>query len=195
MHSIGLYGLMYSQMQYYRDLTYVNLILTFILFIVGGFRFDKNYLLVTIGLVAITFFIEVIGVKTKAIFGYYDYTDTLGPRFLEVPLVIGFNWAVLILSCAAIVNKVYTGIITKAAIGASLMTIFDVVLEPVAFKYSYWQWDIKQVPTQNYIAWWIISFVLLLAVFKFLKNADNRMGYWVYGVQILFFSLLNLLVN
>lgn len=193
MHAIGFYGLTNGQMQYYRDLTSLNLLITFVLFIVGGFRFEKNYLVIALILAILCFLIEVIGVKTKAVFGYYDYTNMLGPRFLDVPLIIGLNWSVLILSCAAIVNKVYSNSFFKAAVGATLMVLFDILLEPIAFKYGYWQWDIKEVPLQNYFAWWIISFVLIFGVLKFTKNLENKMAYWVFGVQIIFFSLLNLL--
>jgi uncharacterized membrane protein len=193
MHSVGFYGLTHGQMQYFRDLTCVNLLITFSLFIVGGFKFEKNYLLIALIIALLGFFIEVIGVKTKAIFGYYEYTETMGPRFLEVPLIIGVNWSILILACSSIVNKAYTNIFIKAFIGASLMLLFDIVLEPIAFKYNYWQWDAKIIPLQNYIAWWLVSFVLILGVLKFLKNPENKMAYWVYGVQMVFFCLLNLL--
>ena len=195
MHTIGFYGLVYGQMQYYRDLTYVNLIITFGLFIAGEFRFNKNYLLVALVIALLGFFIEVIGVKTKAIFGYYEYTKFLGPRILDVPLIIGLNWSLLILSCSSIVHNVYSNILVKAFIGATLMLLFDIVLEPIAFKYDYWQWDAKIIPLQNYIAWWIISFVLILGVLKLLKNPANKMGYWVFGVQLVFFCLLNLIFN
>lgn len=193
MHSMGLYGLTHGQMQYYRDLTCVNLLITFGLFIVGGSKFDKNYLSIALIIAVLGFFIEVIGVKTKAIFGIYNYTEMLGPRVLDVPLVIGLNWAMLVLASSSIVNKVYTNILVKACIGATLMLLFDIVLEPIAYKYQYWQWDTKIVPLQNYIAWWLVSFVLILGVLKFLKSPENKMAYWVYGVQILFFCLLNLL--
>ncbi|HYG53097.1 MAG TPA: carotenoid biosynthesis protein, partial [Flavobacteriales bacterium] len=75
----------------------------------------------------------------------------------------------------------------------SLMLLLDIALEPIAFQYNYWQWDFKTVPLQNYVAWWLVSFIMLLGVFSFLKNPRNRMGYWVYVVQLAFFSLLNIL--
>jgi uncharacterized membrane protein len=193
MHSVGFYGLTHGQMQYYRDLTSVNLLITFGLFILGGSKFDKNYLFIALIIAILGFLIEVVGVKTKAVFGYYEYTKMLGPRVLDVPLIIGLNWAMLILACSSIVNKVYTNILVKAFIGATLMVLFDIVLEPIAFKYDYWQWDAKIIPLQNYIAWWLVSFVLILGALRFLKKPENKMGYWVYGVQIVFFSLLNLL--
>jgi len=192
MHGVGFCGVVWRQMQDYRDLTWLNLLITFIVFIVGGSRFDQKYLTAAILLALAGFFIEVLGVKTKLIFGNYEYTHIMGTRFLTVPLIIGLNWSMLILSCAAIVNKIYSSTILKAATGASLMTLLDIVLEPIAFKYDYWQWDAKIIPLQNYVAWWMVSFIMLLAIFKFLKAPENKMGIWVFSVQLLFFCFLNL---
>lgn len=40
------------------------------------------------------FAVEALGVTTGVIFGAYHYTDRMGPRLHEVPLVIGINWAI-----------------------------------------------------------------------------------------------------
>jgi uncharacterized membrane protein len=193
MHAVGFYGLTHGNMPYYRDLTAFNLTLTFVLFIVGGFRFDSPYLLTLFIVSAAGLFVEIIGVKTRLIFGYYNYTPILGPHFMNVPLVIGLNWGLLVMSCAAIVCKIFSNNIVRALAGATLMLSMDLLLEPIAFRYSFWQWDVKEVPLQNYMAWWLVSFILLLGVFRFVKNPQNRMGVWIYGVQLLFFSLLNIL--
>lgn len=193
MHGVGFYGLVWGQMQDFRDLTWLNLVITFIVFIVGGSRFDQKYLPAALILALAGFFIEVLGVKTKLIFGNYEYTNKMGTQFLTVPLTIGLNWSMLILSCAAIVNNIYSNIFVRAIAGASLMTLFDIALEPIAFKYDYWQWDAKIIPLQNYFAWWFVSLLMLLAVFKFLKAPENKMGIWVFTVQLLFFCFLNLL--
>ncbi|HLP14074.1 MAG TPA: carotenoid biosynthesis protein [Flavobacteriales bacterium] len=193
MHAVGLYGLTHNHMTYYRDLTAFNLTLTFVLFLVGAFRFDLPYLITILVISAIGLVVEIIGVKTKLIFGDYNYTTILGPDVIDVPLVIGLNWGLLIMSCAAIVYNVYNNNLARAMAGATLMLLMDIVLEPIAFKYNFWQWDTKTIPLQNYIAWWLVSFTMLLGVFSFLKNPHNKMAYWVFGVQFLFFCLLNLL--
>ncbi|HYG49573.1 MAG TPA: carotenoid biosynthesis protein, partial [Flavobacteriales bacterium] len=102
MHAAGLYGLVYGQTNFYRDLSAFNLALTFFLFVVGGSRFDKPYLLTLITVSAIGLAVEIIGVKTQLVFGHYQYTSILGTPVMNVPVVIGLNWGMLIMSCAAV---------------------------------------------------------------------------------------------
>ena len=50
------------------------------------------------------------------------------------------------------------GKIGKAALGAGLMTALDLLIEPVAVHFDFWHWANVQVPIQNFIAWWALSF-------------------------------------
>ena len=49
-----------------------------------------------------------------------------------------------------------------------LALIFDWVMEPVAVKLGYWQWENDRIPLYNYISWIIIS-TILLTLFRKLK--------------------------
>src|SRR5437764_897317 len=53
-----------------------------------------------------------------------------------------------------------------------LAVLFDWVMEPVASKLGYWQWENNNIPNYNYISWIIVS-ALLLALFRKL-NYDRR---------------------
>ena len=44
-----------------------------------------------------SYLVEVYGVKTGNLFGTYSYGDNLGWKLFDVPLIIGVNWAVLIM--------------------------------------------------------------------------------------------------
>ena len=106
-------------------------------------------------------FLEVQGVRTGKIFGVYSYGKTLGFQVLKVPLTIGLNWMVLLLATSALVEEWnIAGKISKAAIGAGLMTALDFLIEPVAVHFDFWTWAGVQVPAQNFIAWWMASFFL-----------------------------------
>ena len=43
-----------------------------------------------------TLLLEIIGAKTGLIFGSYSYGDVLGPKFFDLPLIIGLNWVIVI---------------------------------------------------------------------------------------------------
>lgn len=103
--------------------------------------------------------IEVQGVRTGVIFGSYSYGNTLGLKWANVPITIGLNWIILLMATNAVVEEWNVGAkIGKAALGAGLMTALDLLIEPVAVHFDFWHWTNIQVPVQNFIAWWVMSF-------------------------------------
>ncbi|HPO56217.1 MAG TPA: carotenoid biosynthesis protein [Ignavibacteriaceae bacterium] len=139
-----------------------------------------------------TFFLEVIGVKTGLIFGKYEYTTILGFSIFSVPLIIGFNWAIIILG-----SVIIAGMITKRRIAASLIAAlialsFDFLLEPIAIKLSYWQWENNNVPIQNYVAWFSIAFFSSISYFNTVEKVNNKLASFYLFVQFIFFLTLNL---
>jgi putative membrane protein len=54
----------------------------------------------------VTFFVEAAGTATGRIFGPYTYGATLGPMLLAVPVVIAFNWLLVILGATSLAERV-----------------------------------------------------------------------------------------
>lgn len=159
-----------------------------------NFTSQHRRILVLFLLVAVIgYSVEVIGVSTGFPFGNYSYGANLGLKILDVPLVIGLNWAVLVFSIGASLNKIYHSVLIKSAIGACLMTLFDFLLEPIAIRSDYWKWESISIPIQNYISWFVISFFLFLMVYRYVKTIDNKIGIWVFLIQLVFFSCLHLM--
>ncbi|NJO86903.1 MAG: carotenoid biosynthesis protein, partial [Lewinella sp.] len=103
----------------------------------------------------LTFTLEALGVATGAVFGHYQYGPTMRWQALNVPFVIALNWAVLTLAANDLLGRWaprWPGLATAAAAGV-LLAAYDVVIEPVAIKLSYWQWEGGHIPLQNYLAW------------------------------------------
>jgi uncharacterized membrane protein len=138
---------------------------------------------------SVGFFVEVIGVKTGVIFGQYWYGTTLGPKILNVPITIGCNWLMLNYSANVIANKIPFPNLLKAAFAALLMTLLDVLIEPVAMKLSFWNWANDSVPFQNYGAWFLISFLLSATFFQSNISRNNRLAALLFALQVLFFLL------
>ena len=138
-----------------------------------------------------TFILEVIGVKTGIIFGEYSYGFVLGPKFFDVPFIIGLNWVVVILG-AIIISKMFSkNFLLSALIAGLLAVIFDLALEPVAFKFGYWFWQWNIIPLQNYIAWFLISF-LSAVFFNLLKvELNSTLPKHYFYAQVIFFIGLN----
>lgn len=103
--------------------------------------------------------LEVVGVRTGQIFGSYAYGKTLGFQVMQAPITIGLNWVILVIATNAVVAEWnIAGRIGQAALGAGLMTALDLLIEPVAMHYDFWQWAGNTVPAQNFGAWWLASF-------------------------------------
>ena len=49
--------------------------------------------------------VEVQGVRTGLIFGSYSYGNTLGLKLADVPITIGLNWIILLMSTNAVVEE------------------------------------------------------------------------------------------
>ena len=138
--------------------------------------------------------LEIIGVKTGIIFGDYNYGDTLGFKFFDVPLIIGLNWVIIIWG-----GILFSKRITKAPLGisiatASLALLFDIFLEPVAISFGYWNWQNVDVPLHNYVAWFCIAFTFSFIYTKFNICTDSTIPIHLFFIQLVFFLLLNILV-
>ncbi len=142
----------------------------------------------------VTLSLEIIGVKTGLVFGSYNYGDVLGLQVLGVPLIIGFNWTIISLSIAVILSQLKTNLFVKALFAGCMAVLLDFFLEPVAIKLDYWNWSGGDIPMQNYIAWFVISFGAVLALLSLKTKVKNQSASHYYFIQLSFFILLNLFV-
>lgn len=140
------------------------------------------------------FSIEALGVATGSVFGTYHYSSVLGPQLLDTPLIIGVNWLILIYASGTIMNKVPGAKIVKVVGGALLMVLLDFAIEPVAVKLNFWTWKGSEIPVINYISWFIISFMLLWVFYSLSFKKNNRIAFFFYMVQIVFFVLLSFML-
>ena len=140
------------------------------------------------------FFIEVAGVKTGWIFGSYFYGKTLGLKILDVPLMIGVNWMMLVYCIAAVLQPIKNSLLSAFA-GAAVMTLLDVLIEPVAIRLDFWHWSNELIPLQNFAAWFVLSFVLFVCFRRFVPVLRNKLAKWVLFIQFMFFAFLNLLLK
>jgi putative membrane protein len=138
-----------------------------------------------------TFIFELFGVKTGYIFGNYSYGDVLIPQIWETPLIIGFNWVLVILGSIKISKRIINKPVFIILAAPVFAVLFDFILEPVAVKLGYWNWENGIIPLQNYLAWYVISF-LFTSYFVILKiKIRNRLVIHYYLIQIGFFMILN----
>jgi putative membrane protein len=114
------------------------------------------------------FVVEWAGVRSGLIFGEYVYGGELQPQLLGVPLAIGFAWVLVLISSAALAQRLLPQywrahpLLFSLAV-AVLMTLFDAMLEPAAVALGYWTWTGGGVPVRNAAAWFVLGFLFSLA--------------------------------
>ena len=191
-HLCGVIGMLSPYKDLFILLTPFNLILSTVIVFYHHHDFNKQFWLFAITIFLAGYFLEVAGVQTGVIFGEYEYGSSLGLKMLGVPLVMGLNWLVLIYSVGVVFEKLKINSIVKSILGASVLTFLDFFIEPIAIKYDYWTWQATEVPTQNYIAWFIASFLFLLFFYILKFNKNNKIALLLCITQLLFFVFLNL---
>ncbi|NQX91364.1 MAG: carotenoid biosynthesis protein [Flavobacteriales bacterium] len=191
LHTVGAVGLSSPWKELFMALTPVNLILS------AGLIFwkqEKNtvLLLMLIGLLAYS--LEWVGVHTGYPFGEYSYGGTLGPHISDVPPVIGVNWMIILASSHALASIRFSNNWVIALVGATLMTLLDVLIEPVAIALDFWTWTASEIPIQNYISWWVAAFVFGLILQKWGRLENSIVLKLFFLVQVVFFAVLNMLI-
>lgn len=193
---VGILGVVLEVHPDFLMLTPLNLTMSLLVMLYFHERWSRGI----VGVLVLSFLtgllLEIVGVKTGLIFGDYHYGRTLGFKVGGVPLIIGVNWAMLVYASGILVNTFLQNLpsIIKAILSAGLMVGLDVLIEPVAMKYDFWQWAGDVVPLHNYLGWFVIAFFLLL-VFHYIvdKSLRNSVALALFGLQVLFFAVLNIL--
>ena len=170
-------------------LTPFNLALTFGLLIWANDDFSFNFFKIISVLFLIGFLVEVLGVYSGLLFGEYHYGKTLGFQFLEVPLIIGVNWVMLVLSSFAVSSYFVSNSILKVVLSSIIMVFLDLMIEPVAIRLDFWYWQAEVIPLQNYLMWFIVAllmnWILTFNLFRF----NVKLGFGLLISQVLFFTL------
>ena len=191
-HLAGIIGLHSVYKDLFLMFTPFNLLLSITLLLLNHKEFNRSFYIFCFIVFLSGYFIELIGVRTGTIFGHYAYGNTLGIKLLEVPVIIGINWLILLYCIGVICNGLKFSILIKSILGALMLVILDFFIEIVAVKYDFWSWSASTPPVQNFIAWFIISFLLLLLFNALNFNKSNKLAKGLFIIQLVFFVVLAL---
>jgi bisanhydrobacterioruberin hydratase len=198
MYLAGMIGLSIPSTQaFFQFLTPFHLLSSFFFLILTQDKRNSAFWQFVLLAVLLGYFIEVLGVKTQMIFGAYQYQTTLGFKIFEVPPMIGINWFLMVFCAGVLIDKTFKSdknIILKSTFGATILTIFDYIAEPVAIDQNMWTWTFGVPPLQNYIAWFLVAFVLLFAFFRLKFTKNNPLAVALFIFQLIFFGVLRFLI-
>jgi len=188
-HISGLLGILYGDSKWFISATPLNLVISLVLLLMNSKDSNKTVMIACIAFV-VGMFTEILGVNYGLIFGSYIYGEVLGPKFLGVPILIGYNWAMVLITTASIAQKVSQNFYSRIFIGIVLMLFLDLLLEQVAPILDFWIFDSGTAPLQNYLGWASVSLILHYIYHKLKIELNNNFSNHLYFVQILFFLLL-----
>lgn len=177
-----------SLLPLFKTLTPYNLLLTFVICFLYLPKkiFISNFIyLFTIGIV-----VEFLGIKTGLLFGNYKYGSTLGIQLFNVPLIIGINWFVLAVAARGCANRITKISFFQVLSAALLMVGLDFLIEPVAMKYDFWEWEQNKVPIQNYFMWFLVSLLMQVVLNKKSILIPFSLGFVILISQFIFFGAL-----
>lgn len=195
LHAVGVTGILAGYGQYFLDFTAVNLLVNGILALWADWEERHWTWMVAIGG---GIAVEIVGVQTGYLFGTYSYGTALGPMIAGVPLILGALWWISLMGCGWWTDRFMKrlqwgservpGKLARAAIGASLMTVFDSLIEPVAIQAGWWGWEGVEVPWFNYASWWGVSFLFYLLPRQRRENIGTGL---LVAIFVFFFIFLN----
>ena len=193
-HGVGLAGFLIPDFEqlFIRLVPFHLLLMLFLLIITAD---DKSPELKIFALLVyvLGFLIELIGVNTGLIFGGYTYGSALGIKLWATPLMIGVNWMILVYCAGVFLEKFkMSSDVLFSIFGALILTGIDFLIEPVAVRFDYWSWDQGVIPVQNYIGWYLFSFLLFMLFRKMNFRKENSVAILLLVVQTIFFLILNI---
>jgi len=193
-HLVGLYGFLNSELEVlFQALVPYHLLLMLTLLVVSTGDYTVNIRIFAIIVYLAGFFIEVAGVNTGLIFGDYSYGDALGLKLFSTPLLIGVNWLILVFCTGVFLEQFkFKSSFVFSLLGALILLSLDFLIEPIAIRFDYWSWAGGEIPLQNYLGWYIFSF-LLFWIFRGLDfQKQNKAAIVLLFAQAGFFLVLNI---
>jgi putative membrane protein len=143
----------------------------------GAQRYGWSGILVFLVLcLGISNIMENLGVITGFPFGHYHYTDVLGPKLFEVPLLIGpgyfgtgyVSWVLANILLKGDLRGGLTATIAVPVVATFIMVAWDVGIDPGSSTVAkIWIWEkgggYFGVPFTNYLGWYLTVFLFMFA--------------------------------
>ena len=174
----------------FRYLISFSILLSAVLLLIHHHNWSRNFIIISVIIFCGGWLIELIGTKTGFPFGEYYYTGLLVPQIAGVPLILGLNWLFLVYCSFIITSFIPLPNTIRAIAGAVLMTSYDLLLEPFAVYTEMWVWQADRVPVNNYIAWFIASFIFIRLMYVNPPEKENKLGIFLFVYQAGFFGAL-----
>ncbi len=193
LYTVGAVGMLLpTTKEWFVQLSALNLFISFLGLILSRKSQQLSFLLFLGIAFIIGVTVELIGVHTSYLFGHYYYGSNLGVKWNGIPLIIGANWGIMVVTSAAVIRRFELNKHVELMMASVLMVLFDYILEPVAMKLDYWHWSKGTIPVYNFVCWFGVS-LLLQWIYQRMKLPEvNKVAESLFLIMFIFFTLLTL---
>lgn len=193
-HFSGLLGILFIDRELFLETTPINLFITFLLLFVNLPEMNRGVAIAASVAFVVGMGVELLGVNYGLIFGQYVYGNNLGVKLGGVPLLIGANWVMLTFITGAVGAVFFKrSAFWAAVLGALLMVLLDLVIEPVAPKFDYWEFAEVTAPLSNYIGWFLVAFPIQWIYQTKVRTKDRVFSFHLVLIQFLFFGIFSII--
>jgi putative membrane protein len=193
-YAIGFAGFLIPVLYPYMvKLIWVNQMFTLIVLLAYHKKWGKEFTLSALLVSICGFLIEVIGVKTGLIFGYYQYGNVLGFNLWNTPVLMAVSWLLTVYTSRQIAETIAKDPFLISVLAAALMVLLDIFIEPFAIRTGMWIWNSGNAPVHNYIGWFTCGVLMQYLFIRAVKFPQNKLSLPVYLIQLSFFAGLYLL--
>lgn len=193
LHLVGIIGMRFN-FSFFSSLSPLFLLTVYLLLFTASAKTRIDFWIALFLIAFFGFSIEVAGVETGLIFGDYQYLNNLGPKIFHVPILIGVNWAVLIYASNQVLKNQFKLAGFKRYFFSSMFLVcFDWLIEQNAPKLGFWVFHNNWPGFSNYLAWFLVSFILSFLFGNAITKYENRLCLPFLLIQAIFFILLNFL--
>jgi putative membrane protein len=170
--------------------SWASLLILSIYFMFHLFRNNPKNLLLFFFVSLSGFLAEVVGVNTGLFFGKYHYKENLGVKVFGVPVIIGINWGILVYA-GYVISLLITRKIWACLWNGVICTTTDLLMEPVAPRLGFWEFEGLRPGLYNYLCWFFLAALLSYLLYKNIrfKNSPalNKSAIWVYICIVVFY--------
>jgi len=193
-HLVGLIGLSIPLTRpIFLYIVPYHLLLMLAVLVLNHNRVDNRFIFFMAIIFISGFAAEWVGVHKHWLFGDYFYGNTLGIKISRVPLIMTVNWFLLTYSASVLMQRSrLKSMLFRVIIGALILTLLDLLIEPVAVRLDYWHWADGVVPFKNYLSWFLAG-VVMLFIYELFRFKYQRVVAPVFLlIQFIFFGILHL---
>jgi uncharacterized membrane protein len=152
------------------------------------YRFSLRAVSSFVAVLLIIFLCAASGANFGFPFGDFAFTDSLGPKVLDVPLVLLFTWMAILIPAWAAAGRFLR--YKHVVVASIVVTAFDAVLEFAADSLDLWHWK-GGLPTElNPLSWFGIAYLSFSILSRYAgeKEPSPIVPHLLYA-QLLYFIL------